>query len=310
TALPEDLGEVAWKEAHQGCNKNQIMLPVSEAILLQNKVGEALQDEDDMACGDLGNGLVRRHSGIYELEGISSHAGRPRRCSVRKSFSPLMLPNKEEDYDAAVLRCSRCNSLSDMPVKKYGINEFSICSRQNSSESNSEASNEELRQQLQEVLEEVDILRVELEASQRQLEGKEQALKILQSMAMLDKATSHTKAMFKKTEEQKRALEKEINVLQWEIKINQEKFKNVEEAWAEKYDSIYCENAALKETLKLKTEEIRTLKSEREILNQQHLEILAMLDVKQQKIVQENMSLSKSGVTEITGLEVCIYFFT
>lgn len=30
-----------------------------------------------------------------------------------------------------------------------------------------------------------------------------------------------------------------------------------------------------------------------------------MLDVKQQKIVQDNMSLSKSGVTEITGLEVC-----
>nr|XP_003216379.1 PREDICTED: coiled-coil domain-containing protein 125 [Anolis carolinensis] len=281
------------------------MLPMSEAVLSQNKVGETLEDEDDMTCGDLGNGLVKRHSGLYEPEGFNVHASRPRGCSTGKSVSPLMLI-KKEDSDVPVLCCSRCNSLSDMPVKKFGMNEFRTYSRQNSSESNSEASNEELKHQLQEVVEEVEILRVELEASQRQLEGKEQALKLLQSMAVLDKATSHTKAIFKKTEEQKKALEKEINVLQWEMKLNQEKFKNIEEAWAEKYDSIYCENSALKETLKLKTEEIKSLKSEKEILDQQHLEILAMLDVKQQKIVQENMSLSKSGLTEITGLEMAV----
>nr|XP_060617691.1 coiled-coil domain-containing protein 125 [Anolis sagrei ordinatus] len=281
------------------------MLPMGEAALSLNNVGETLEDEDDMTCGDLGNGLVKRHCGLYEPEGFSAHAIKPRRCSAGKSVSPLMLV-KKEDSDVQVLRCSRCNSLSDMPVKKCGMNEFRTYSRQNSSESNSEASNEELKQQLQEVVEEVEILRVELEASQRQLEGKEQALKLLQSMAVLDKATSHTKAIFKKTEEQKKALEKEINVLQWEMKINQEKFKNIEEAWAEKYDSIYCENAALKETLKLKTEEIKSLKSEKEILDQQHLEILAMLDVKQQKIVQENLSLSKSGLTEITGLEMAV----
>lgn len=40
------------------------------------------------------------------------------------------------------------------------------------------------------------------------------------------------------------------------------------------------------------------------VLNQQHLEILAMLDVKQHTMAQETMSLSKSGFTEITGLEV------
>ncbi|XP_053158933.1 coiled-coil domain-containing protein 125 isoform X2 [Hemicordylus capensis] len=279
---------------------------MSEASL-QNKPGEASEGEDDdMAFGDLGNGLLRRQSDICELEGFSVHTGRPRRCSARKSFSPFMLPNKREEYDAAVFHCSRCNSLNDMSVKKNGINGFSSCSRQNSSESNSEVSNEELRQHLQEAVEEVEILRVDLEASQRQLEGKEQALKILQSMAVLDKATSHTKDMFKKTEQQKRALEKEINVLQWEIKIIQERFKNIEESWAEKFDRIHCENAALKERLKLKIDEVKTLKSENEILAQQHLEILAMLDIKQQKIVQENMSLNKSGITEITGLELAV----
>ncbi|XP_061477549.1 coiled-coil domain-containing protein 125 isoform X2 [Rhineura floridana] len=220
---------------------------MSEAVSLQNKRRETLEGEDDdMAYGDLGNGL-RRHSDMYEPESFSVHP-----------------------------------------------------------ESNSEASNEELRQHLQEAEEEIEFLKVEMEACQRQLEAKEQALKILQSMAVLDKATSHTKAVFEKTEQQKRALEKEINVLQWEIKINQEKFKNIEESWAEKYDRIYCENAALKETLKLKTDHVKTLKSENEFLEQQHLEILAMLDVKQQKIVQENMSLSKTGLTEITGLELAV----
>uniref|UniRef100_A0A670XWU5 Coiled-coil domain containing 125 n=1 Tax=Pseudonaja textilis TaxID=8673 RepID=A0A670XWU5_PSETE len=152
----------------------------------------------------------------------------------------------------------------------------------------------------------LEILRVELEASQRHLEGKEQALKILQSMAVLDKATTHTKEVFIKSEQQKRALEKEINILQWEIKINQEKLKNIDETWAEKYDRIYCENASFKETLKMKTEEIKLLKSENQLLEQQHLEMVAMLDVKQQKLVQDNICLSKSGVTEVTSLELAV----
>ncbi|NWT48443.1 CC125 protein, partial [Chroicocephalus maculipennis] len=155
-------------------------------------------------------------------------------------------------------------------------------------------------------LQEVEILKVELEASQRQLEGKDEALRILQSMAVFNKATSHTKAMLQKTEEEKRTLEKEINILQWEIEFDQDRFKNIEDTWTEKYDRIYCENAALKEALKLRTEEVKTLKAENAILNQQCLEFLAMLDVKQQKVVQENMSLNKSDITDFTGLELAV----
>ncbi|XP_048360311.1 coiled-coil domain-containing protein 125 [Sphaerodactylus townsendi] len=296
------------RQAYSSENKKLFALPMSEAVLLRNHSGEASEDDDDddMACGDLGNGLVRRPNDIYEQEGLNAHPVRPRKGSARKRVSFLMLLNKGEEHDATVFRCSRCNCLNDVSAEKFGVRGFAACSRQNSSESNSEESNDELRQHLQEAVEEVEILRVELEASQRQLEGKEQALKILQSMAVLDRATSHTKAMFKKSEQQKRTLEKEINVLQWEIRINQERCKNIEETWAEKYDRIYCENAALKEALKLKTEEVKTLKSENEILDQQRLELLAMLDVKQQKIVQENMSLSKSDFTETTGLELAV----
>ncbi|XP_039552256.1 coiled-coil domain-containing protein 125 isoform X3 [Passer montanus] len=172
-------------------------------------------------------------------------------------------------------------------------------------ESNTEVSNEELKQQLQEALEELEVLKVELEASQRQLEGKDEALRILQSMAVFDKATSHTKAMLQKSEEEKRTLEKEINILQWEIEFDQDRFKNLEDTWTEKYDRIYCENAALKEALKLRTEEVKTLKAENAILNQQCLEFLAMLDVKQQKVFQENM-LNKSDITDFTGLELAV----
>ncbi|XP_074427255.1 coiled-coil domain-containing protein 125 isoform X2 [Larus michahellis] len=160
--------------------------------------------------------------------------------------------------------------------------------------------------QLDRIAAEVEILKVELEASQRQLEGKDEALRILQSMAVFNKATSHTKAMLQKTEEEKRTLEKEINILQWEIEFDQDRFKNIEDTWTEKYDRIYCENAALKEALKLRTEEVKTLKAENSILNQQCLEFLAMLDVKQQKVVQENMSLNKSDITDFTGLELAV----
>ncbi|XP_062369457.1 coiled-coil domain-containing protein 125 [Cinclus cinclus] len=258
--------------------------------------------EDDMTCGDLGNGLGRRPGGVYEGENLQNYyLVRSRKGSGRACNSPLSAKAAEES-DAAALPAPKRNSFYDGSLKKPA----SSSTRQNSCESNTEVSNEELKQQLREALEELEILKVELEASRRQLEGKDEALRILQSMAVFDKATSHTKAMLQKTEEEKRTLEKEINILQWEIEFDQDRFKNIEDTWTEKYDRIYCENAALKEALKLRTEEVKTLKAENTILNQQCLEFLAMLDVKQQKVFQENMSLSKSDITDYTGLELAV----
>ncbi|NXV48853.1 CC125 protein, partial [Uria aalge] len=259
-------------------------------------------EEDDMTCGDLGNGLGRRPGAVYEGENLqNSYSFRSRKGSG-KVCSSLLSAKRVEESDAAVLPGSKRNSFYDGSSKKP----VTGSTRQNSCESNTEVSNEELKQQLWEALEEVEILKVELEASQRQLEGKDEALRILQSMAVFNKATSHTKAMLQKTEEEKRTLEKEINILQWEIEFDQDRFKNIEDTWTEKYDRIYCENAALKEALKLRTEEVKTLKAENSILNQQCLEFLAMLDVKQQKVVQENMSLNKSDITDFTGLELAV----
>ncbi|NXV94596.1 CC125 protein, partial [Calonectris borealis] len=259
-------------------------------------------EEDDMTFGDLGNGLGRRPGAVYEKENLqNSYSFRSRKGSG-KVCNSLLSAKRVEEGDAAAFPSSKRNSFYDGSSKKPVISS----TRQNSCESNTEVSNEELKQQLREALEEAEILKVELEASQRQLEGKDEALRILQSMAVFNKATSHTKAMLQKSEEEKRTLEKEINILQWEIEFDQDRFKNIEDTWTEKYDRIYCENAALKEALKLRTEEVKTLKAENAILNQQCLEFLAMLDVKQQKVVQENMSLNKSDITDFTGLELAV----
>ncbi|NXH76116.1 CC125 protein, partial [Hydrobates tethys] len=259
-------------------------------------------EADDMTCGDLGSGLGRRPGAVYEGENLQrSYSFRSRKGSGRVCNS-LLSAKRVEESDVAALPGSKRNSFYDGSSEKP----VTSSTRQNSCESNTEVSNEELKQQLREALEEVEILKVELEASQRQLEGKDEALRILQSMAVFNKATSHTKAMLQKTEEEKRTLEKEINILQWEIGFDQGRFKNIEDTWTEKYDRIYCENAALKEALKLRTEEVKTLKAENAILNQQCLEFLAMLDVKQQKVVQENMSLNKSDITDFTVLELAV----
>ncbi|RLV97481.1 hypothetical protein DV515_00011749, partial [Chloebia gouldiae] len=277
-------------------------------------------EEDDMTCGDLGNGLGRRPGGVYEGENVqNSYSVRSRKGSGKTCSSPLSVKVAEES-DAAALPAPKRNSFYDGSLKKPASSStrqsscvsYHLISSIDLTESNTEVSNEELKEQLQEALEctyfvllqELEILKVELEASRRQLEGKDEALRILQSMAVFDKATSHTKAMLQKTEEEKRTLEKEINILQWEIEFDQDRFKNIEDTWTEKYDRIYCENAALKEALKLRTEEVKTLKAENAILNQQCLEFLAMLDVKQQKVFQENMLLDKSDITDFTGLEM------
>ncbi|XP_007457141.1 PREDICTED: coiled-coil domain-containing protein 125 [Lipotes vexillifer] len=270
--------------------------PQSEA---EGQAGEA--EDDDMAEGDLGYGLRRRPGGIYEVQ--VSHLFTSRKRSDGKAFSPPPFSRNGEERNSAVFQYSKHKSSHDTYLEGPQI---PYHCRQSSTDSNSELSNEELRQRLQETSEEVEILKTELEASQRHLEGKEEALRILQSNAIFGKATSHTQAVLQKTVEQKRSLEKEINALQWEIEFDRNRFKNIEESWIQKYDRLNCENAVLKETLKLKTEEIKMLKSENTILNQQYLETLVMLDIKQQKMAQENTCQDTSGFTEVSGLELAV----
>uniref|UniRef100_A0A8C0M3M8 Coiled-coil domain containing 125 n=1 Tax=Canis lupus familiaris TaxID=9615 RepID=A0A8C0M3M8_CANLF len=232
------------------------------------------ETEDDLADGDLGYGLGRRPGAVFQAQ--VSQLSTPSKRSDGKNFSPLPLPGKGEERRAS-FQSSRHKSLQDTCPKESGPSYYG---RQSSSDSNSELSNAELKQRLHDTLEEVEILKTELEASQRQLEGKEEALKILQSM--------------------------EVNALQWEIEFDQNRFKSIEESWTQKYDRLNCENAVLQEALNMKTEEIKMLKSENALLNQQYLEALAMLEVKQQMVAQENICHDKSGFTEVSSLELAV----
>ncbi|MBZ3874937.1 Coiled-coil domain-containing protein 125 [Sciurus carolinensis] len=238
--------------------------------LSQSEVQVWGTEEDDMTEGDLGYGLGRRPGGIYEVE--VSHLLTSKKKSDGKNISPPQFQKKGKEKSGAIFQYFKHKNLQDTCLQGSRISSYR---QQSSTGSNSELSNEDLRQRLHETL-----------------------------GAVFGKATSHTQAILQKTVEQKRSLEKEINALQWEIEFDQNRFKNIEESWTQKYERLNCENAVLKENLKLKTEEIKMLKSENAVLNKQYLEALAILDTKQQKMAQEYMCQDKSDSTEVSGLEL------
>ncbi|KAM5193150.1 coiled-coil domain-containing protein 125 isoform 2-T3 [Mantella aurantiaca] len=262
------------------------------------------EEEDFMAGGDLGEGFGRKPGGLYEAtEGTVAKTLKLKKGSDAHGHYHLV--KKGDDVSSVRCHGGKSSNSEDRSALRPCTEGYVRC-RQNSIDASSEVSSEDLRQRLQDLTEEVDLLRVELDASQRQLDGKDEALKILQSMAVFDKATSHTKEMLQKAEENRRALEKEINVLQWEIEFDQVKLKNLEESWKEKYERAHCENTALKESLELRTNEVKALKAENTIISQQCQELLAMLDVQQQKMFQDNMSPDKSSLADVTALEMAV----
>ncbi|XP_043094466.1 coiled-coil domain-containing protein 125 isoform X2 [Puntigrus tetrazona] len=174
------------------------------------------------------------------------------------------------------------------------------------SESSSEETSDELQRRLQEVTEEVELLRTELEVTHRHLEGKHEALRILQGQAILDKATCHTKILLQKSEERNKALEKEVNALQWEITFNQVQFKNVENTWSLKYERVLAENEALKKALEEKMREHQEIRIENASQSQKCLELLSMLSAKERRDYQRTQppcSLRTDG----SALELAVY---
>lgn len=85
-------------------------------------------EEDDMTCGDLGNGLGRRPGGVYEGENLqNSYSIRSRKGSGKTHTSPLSAKVAEESI-AAALTGSKRNSFYDGSLKKPALSS----TRQNS----------------------------------------------------------------------------------------------------------------------------------------------------------------------------------
>ncbi|XP_077097116.1 coiled-coil domain-containing protein 125 isoform X2 [Siphateles boraxobius] len=256
--------------------------------------------EDDMTEGDLGDGMGARSRGHHDhLPQIKSRGrfldflsqSRPIKGGSERSNGPFSWTSCRTMY--AVFR-------EELEAERVAHRE------KRQSESSSEDTSEELQRRLQEVTEEVELLRTELEVTHRHLEGKHEALRILQGQAILDKATCHTKILLQKSEERTKALEKEVNALQWEITFNQVQFKNVENSWSLKYERVLAENEALKKALEEKMKEHQEQMTENASLSQKSLELLSMLSTKERRDFQRTQP-SCSLRTDGSALELAVY---
>uniref|UniRef100_A0A8D3CUQ8 Coiled-coil domain containing 125 n=1 Tax=Scophthalmus maximus TaxID=52904 RepID=A0A8D3CUQ8_SCOMX len=233
------------------------------------KISEAFILDDDMVDGDLGDGkdirAARRSTGKKSQSfGRLSEVLLPRAELLRRSSQAgetawILGQKTAKTHPGAVWRVSRCGSLDD-------------------------PSKDELKGRLQEASEVIDVLCSELDVAHRYLEGKYQALKILEGKAILDKATSHTKSLLQKSDQRAKALEKEVNSLQWELSFSQVQMKKSEQSWEQKYNGILSENKTLTDDLQERESEVQLLRAENTAVSRQCLELLSMLNVREQRV--------------------------
>ncbi|TMS03274.1 Coiled-coil domain-containing protein 125 [Larimichthys crocea] len=258
------------------------------------EVSKARSLDDDMVDGDLGDGM-----------GVGAAPSSTRKKS--QSFAGVtetLIPGAEH-----LRRSSQTVEAPWIPGLKSGEAQHRARWKLSRSDSLLELSKEELKDRLQEASEVIDALCCELEVTHRYLEGKYEALRILQGKAILDKATSHTKSLVQKSEDRAKALEKEVNSLQWELSFSQVQMKRSQQSCEQKYNRILNENKTLTDTLEERAIEIQQLRAENSALSRQCLELLSMLNVKEQRTYQgtkPQYSLhTDSSVLELAVLGAC-----
>ncbi|XP_041792208.1 coiled-coil domain-containing protein 125 isoform X2 [Chelmon rostratus] len=235
------------------------------------EVSEACRLDDDMVDGDLGDGM-----------GVRAAPNSTRKKS--QSFTSViqtLLPEAEW-----LRQSTQIGEAAWIPGLKTADTQQRARWKLSHADSLVALSKDELKGRLQEATEVIDVLCCELEVAHRYLEGKYEALKILQGKAILDKATSHTKSLLQKSEERAKALEKEVNSLQWELSFNQVQMKRSQQSWEQKYSRILSENKTLTDNMEERQSEIQQLRAENSALSQQCLELLSMFNVKEQRAYQ------------------------
>ncbi|MGH0179072.1 UNVERIFIED_CONTAM: hypothetical protein FKN15_000763 [Acipenser sinensis] len=194
--------------------------------------------EDDMAGGDLGYGLGRKPGGIYEK-------GAKPQNPDGLGLAPTARMRRVSSHGSASFKWTAYTALHTVFQKSLPLDK-----RPGYWRLNSEGACVLVKAWLPVCLwwswllihvqlpgyQEAEILRSELEVTQRQLEGKYEALKILQS--------------------------REVNALQWEIAFNQVQFKNIAQSWKEKYQRVCSENETLNVTLEANASQLQELKLE------------------------------------------------
>nr|XP_020455052.1 coiled-coil domain-containing protein 125 [Monopterus albus]XP_020455053.1 coiled-coil domain-containing protein 125 [Monopterus albus]XP_020455054.1 coiled-coil domain-containing protein 125 [Monopterus albus] len=258
------------------------------------EVSKTCSLDDDMLDGDLGDGMEVRvaPSSTVKKSSFTNLVETPLPSSQAGEVAWIPGLKATEAQQRARWKVPHCGSLLDL-------------------------SKDELKDRLQEANEMIDVLCCELEVAHRYLEGKYEALKILQGKAILDKATSHTKSLLQKGEERAKALEKEVNSLQWELSFNQVQMKKSEQSWEQKYNRILSENKTLTDNLEERESDNQRLRAENTALSRQCLELLSMLNVKEQRAYQGTkpqcsperdasvLELAVLGACRCLGVEAC-----
>ncbi|XP_059193324.1 coiled-coil domain-containing protein 125 isoform X2 [Centropristis striata] len=235
------------------------------------EVSEACSLDDDMADGDLGDGT--------EVRTAPSSSRKKSQSCVGLTETPL---SRTELFRHS----SQAGEAAWIPGLKTTEPQQRAHWKLPHSGSLVDLSKDELKDRLQEATGVIDVLCCELEVARRYLEGKYEALKILQGKAILDKATSHTKSLLQKAEARGKDLEKEVNSLQWELSFSQVQMKKSQQSWEQKYTRILSENKTLTDNLERRESEIQQLRAENSARSQQCLELLSMLSVKEQRVYQ------------------------
>ncbi|XP_054630669.1 coiled-coil domain-containing protein 125 isoform X2 [Dunckerocampus dactyliophorus] len=251
---------------------------------MMQEVFETFSLDDDMVDGDLGDGTTIRTNS----------------CSTRKKSQNSTVPPgtilPDEDLYRSSNQTPKLMTAGWERSWKLPLNADSL----------NDMSKEDLRVRLQEYCEVINVLMCELDVARRYLQGKFEALKILQGKAILDKATSHTKSLLQKSEERAKALETEVNTLQWEVSFNHLQMKKCEQSWEQRYSRILAENKTLMDKLEDRDKELQNLQAENSVLRRQCLEMFSMLNVKEQRAFQKNTPhYTDASLRELTVLGAC-----
>ncbi|XP_072030578.1 coiled-coil domain-containing protein 125-like isoform X2 [Amphiura filiformis] len=150
-----------------------------------------------------------------------------------------------------------------------------------------------IQRKLMVATEEVEVLQCELDACKRQLDSKYRAIQILKSQSMLVNATQ--KKFVESSTIIKKSLEKEVNSLQFELDVKMSSLMLSEQTWAERFDRLCLENAALMATLQARSDELRKMHTEKMALIREKDELIARMDAKERLEYDKESSLSSNN---------------
>ncbi|XP_006825735.1 coiled-coil domain-containing protein 125-like [Saccoglossus kowalevskii] len=158
-----------------------------------------------------------------------------------------------------------------------------------------------IKKKLIKAQDDVELLKNELEACQRQLDSKYRAIRILQNQALLAQANQIQTTI--STEVVKKKLEKDVNSLQFELELRNGSMMLSEQTWAERFDRVCRENAALMATLEARSDELRKMHSEKMAVIRERDELISMMDVKERLQYERHKTTSDASYTNNTVAE-------